>query len=54
MRVLRHGGRFAFLEHVASAPGTWSRRVQALWAPVSRLVDGCDPSRETWRTRPVR
>jgi len=50
MRVLRPGGRFVFLEHVASAPGTWSRRVQALWAPISRLVDGCDPSRETWRT----
>lgn len=49
-RVLRPGGRFVFLEHVASVPGTWSRRAQALWAPISRLVDGCDPSRETWRT----
>ena len=49
-RVLRPGGSFAFFEHVAAAPGTVSRRLQRLWAPVSRRFDtGCDPSRPTWR-----
>lgn len=49
-RVLRPGGRFVFLEHVAAAPGTWSRVAQAIWAPVSRRFQGgCDPSRDTLR-----
>jgi ubiquinone/menaquinone biosynthesis C-methylase UbiE len=48
-RVLRPGGAFAFFEHVAAPAGTWSRRLQRLVAPVSRLLDaGCDPSRQTW------
>ncbi len=48
-RVLRPGGRFVFFEHVAAPAGTWTRRLQRLAAPVSRVVDhGCDPSRETW------
>jgi ubiquinone/menaquinone biosynthesis C-methylase UbiE len=49
-RVLRPGGRFVFLEHVAAPPKTWLRRLQRLVRPVSRLLaDGCCPDRETWR-----
>jgi ubiquinone/menaquinone biosynthesis C-methylase UbiE len=50
-RVLRPGGSFVFVEHVAADPGTWSRRLQGTFAPATRRFDaGCDPSRETWRT----
>lgn len=49
-RVLRPGGRFVFLEHVAAPPDTWLRRLQRLVRPVSRLLaDGCCPDRETWK-----
>jgi ubiquinone/menaquinone biosynthesis C-methylase UbiE len=49
-RVLRPGGRFVFLEHVAAPPKTWLRRLQRLVRPVSKLLaDGCCPDRETWR-----
>src|SRR5262245_51391187 len=48
-RVLKPGGRFLFLEHVAAAPGTRLRRWQRLARPVSALLgDGCHPDRETW------
>lgn len=47
-RVLRPRGTVVFFEHVGSAPGTWSRRVQRAIAPISRLLDsGCDPARDT-------
>lgn len=47
-RVLRPGGSLVFFEHVGSAQGTWSRRVQRAIAPLSRAFDhGCDPSRDT-------
>lgn len=49
-RVLKPGGRFVFVEHVAAPQGTrlrrWQRRVKPLWR---RLADGCEPDRETWR-----
>jgi len=49
-RVLRPGGVFVFVEHVAAEPGTWARRLQRWMAPLSRRLDGgCDPTRETWR-----
>ena len=49
IRVLRPGGKFVFFEHVAGPAGSWSRRLQRLSAPVSRLLDrGCDPARQTW------
>lgn len=48
-RVLKPGGRFVFIEHVAASPGTWLRRAQRLIKPVwSCLGDGCHPDRETW------
>jgi SAM-dependent methyltransferase len=47
-RVLRPGGQFVFFEHVAAPAGTWSRRMQSCWAPISRRFDaGCDPGRDT-------
>ena len=48
-RVLKPGGRFLFVEHVAAASGTTLRRWQRLARPVSALIgDGCHPDRETW------
>ncbi len=48
MRVLRPGGQFVFIEHVASQPGSSRRRVQDLTQPmVTLLADGCHPNRET-------
>jgi len=48
-RVLKPGGRFLFVEHVAAAPGTGLRRWQRLARPISALIgDGCHPDRETW------
>lgn len=50
-RVLRPGGRFAFLEHVAAPPGTRLRRVQkALRRPWAWLGEGCQLNRDTART----
>ena len=49
VRVLRPGGRFLFLEHVAAPPGTRLRRVQTMLRPVWKFIgDGCHPDRETW------
>jgi SAM-dependent methyltransferase len=46
-RVLRPGGRFLFLEHVAAPRGTALRRRQRRWSPLSRWAcDGCHPDRE--------
>jgi len=48
-RVLKPGGKFYFIEHVAAQRGTFMRRVQTLLAPIWRkLGDGCNPDRETW------
>lgn len=47
-RVLRPGGRFVFLEHVAAASGSWQHGVQRLVGPFwSVLADGCRPARDT-------
>ena len=47
-RVLKPGGRFLFIEHVAAPPGTRLRRVQKAIRPVwTFLTDGCHPDRET-------
>ena len=49
VRVLKPGGRFIFLEHVAAAHGTetrkWQRRLRGFWR---RICDGCTLDRETW------
>lgn len=47
-RVLKPGGVFVFLEHVAAPRGTRLRRVQDWSVPVWRLLaDGCHPNRDT-------
>lgn len=47
-RVLKPGGRFLFIEHVAAPPGTRLRRVQGLIRPLwSAFADGCHPDRDT-------
>ena len=46
-RVLRPGGTFLFLEHVAAPRGSWKRRVQGLLTPCWRyFADGCHLNRE--------
>jgi SAM-dependent methyltransferase len=48
-RVLRPGGQYLFIEHVAAPRGTRLRRVQDLLQPPWTFVaDGCHPNRETW------
>lgn len=50
-RVLRAGGRFAFLEHVAAEPGTRLRQVQdVLRRPWAWLGEGCQLNRDTAAT----
>jgi SAM-dependent methyltransferase len=47
-RVLRPGGRFACVEHVAAPPGTAARRAQRLLArPWKWMFEGCDLCRDT-------
>lgn len=47
-RVLRPGGRFVFLEHVAAPEGTSKRRLQdSLHRPWHWLGEGCNLSRDT-------
>ncbi|XP_028929486.1 methyltransferase-like protein 7A isoform X1 [Ornithorhynchus anatinus] len=49
-RVLRPGGAFYFLEHVAAEPNTWTAFWQQVLAPTWQLIfDGCDLTRETWK-----
>jgi ubiquinone/menaquinone biosynthesis C-methylase UbiE len=48
-RVLKPGGRFFFLEHVAAPQDTSLRRVQQWIRPLWKVIaDGCHPDRETW------
>jgi SAM-dependent methyltransferase len=50
-RVVRPGGRFVFVEHVAADPGTASGRLRSAFAPLTRRFDrGCDPTRRTATT----
>lgn len=48
LRVLKPGGRFLFIEHVAAPRGSRLRRRQDLVTPLwKRLGDGCHPNRDT-------
>lgn len=47
-RVLKPGGRFLFLEHVAAPAGARLCRWQRWARPICRVcADGCDPMRDT-------
>lgn len=49
-RVLKPGGSFLFLEHVAAPEKTWLRRIQHGIKPIWKCVaDGCNPDRVTWK-----
>ncbi|XP_064607922.1 thiol S-methyltransferase TMT1B-like [Liolophura sinensis] len=49
-RVLKPGGMFFFLEHVAAQPSTWSYCLQCFLTPVFKIIaEGCHLNRETWR-----
>lgn len=48
LRVLKPGGRFLFIEHVAAPNSTFLRSVQNTVKPVWQVLgDGCNPNRET-------
>jgi SAM-dependent methyltransferase len=48
LRVLRPGGLFVFIEHVAAPRGTRLRRLQRLMRPLWRFCgDNCHPDRDT-------
>lgn len=50
VRVLKPGGQFMFIEHVAASKGTLLRQVQRGIRPVWKMLgDGCHPDRETWK-----
>lgn len=46
-RVLKPGGGFYFMEHVAAEPGTAQRCRQRMARPCFRCLAGCTPDRET-------
>lgn len=49
-RILKPGGVFAFIEHVAAPSGTGLRTLQRVIKPLWKLVaDGCNPDRDTAR-----
>ncbi|XP_041837279.1 methyltransferase-like protein 7A [Melanotaenia boesemani] len=49
-RVLRPGGGFFFMEHVAANPSTWSHFFQHVLQPAWYYFgDGCEVTRETWK-----
>lgn len=48
-RILKPGGSFIFLEHVAAECCTWTRRTQDSIEPLWKvLFDNCHPNRNTW------
>ncbi|KAM4644177.1 thiol S-methyltransferase TMT1A [Amazona ochrocephala] len=50
LRVLRPGGAFYFLEHVAAERSSWKHFWQQVLYPTWKLVfDGCCITKETWK-----
>jgi ubiquinone/menaquinone biosynthesis C-methylase UbiE len=50
-RVLKPGGRFLFIEHVAAHKGTLLRNIQQWIKPIWKwAADGCHTNRETWKS----
>ncbi|MFS0519723.1 class I SAM-dependent methyltransferase [Nostoc sp. UIC 10607] len=51
LRVLKPGGRFLFIEHVAAPQGSLLRQMQSKMSPIWKVIgDGCHPDRETWKS----
>lgn len=49
-RVLKPGGRYYFIEHVAASEESWLRTLQNGITPFWKIMaDGCHPNRETGR-----
>jgi ubiquinone/menaquinone biosynthesis C-methylase UbiE len=49
LRVLKPGGSFLFIEHVAAPHKTFLRQLQSGIRPIWKFLgDGCNPDRETW------
>ncbi|MEH1919271.1 class I SAM-dependent methyltransferase [Nostoc sp.] len=49
LRVLKPGGRFLFIEHVAADQGSLLRQIQNTVSPIWKAIgNGCHPDRETW------
>ncbi|HKL19788.1 MAG TPA: class I SAM-dependent methyltransferase [Halalkalibaculum sp.] len=47
-RVLKPGGRFYFIEHVAARENSWLRTLQNWITPLWKVIaDGCHPNRNT-------
>ncbi len=46
-RVLRAGGRFRFVDHVAAPPGLRALVQRSIRRPLGWVFEGCDPHRET-------
>lgn len=47
-RVLKPGGRFRFVEHIAAEPGSWTARFQRLLRrPWAAIADRCDLQADT-------
>ncbi len=50
-RILKPGGNFIFIEHVAGECGSWTRKIQDGIEPVWKILfDNCHPNRETWQS----
>ncbi|XP_070793900.1 thiol S-methyltransferase TMT1A-like [Pituophis catenifer annectens] len=50
LRVLRPGGAFYFIEHVAASRSNWTSFWQQVYDPTWRyLTDGCSLLKETWK-----
>lgn len=50
-RILRPGGRFIFIEHVAAPSRSWRRHLQnAVHGPWRYLFEGCNTNRDTHAT----
>jgi ubiquinone/menaquinone biosynthesis C-methylase UbiE len=48
-RVLKPGGRYLFVEHVAAPEGTWKARIQRFIKPIWHCcADGCNVDRRSW------
>jgi SAM-dependent methyltransferase len=48
LRVLKPGGRFLLIEHVAAPQGTLLRKLQSKISPIWQVIgNGCHPDRET-------